>query len=105
MKRYNIVRYNEAAYVSIVVKMNEIERHCACDRVHLCIYTKNTLHFKNLKMAPLDQLQVVPMLNPDGVVVGNYRCSLSGRDMNRNYRTLLKEAFPCVWYTRNMVKR
>ncbi|XP_053497449.1 cytosolic carboxypeptidase 2 isoform X4 [Ictalurus furcatus] len=49
--------------------------------------------------------KVVPMLNPDGVVVGNYRCSLSGRDMNRNYRTLLKESFPCVWYTRNMVKR
>ncbi|XP_060770750.1 cytosolic carboxypeptidase 2 isoform X2 [Neoarius graeffei] len=49
--------------------------------------------------------KVVPMLNPDGVVVGNYRCSLAGRDMNRNYRTLLKESFPCVWYTRNMVKR
>ncbi|XP_030621197.1 cytosolic carboxypeptidase 2 [Chanos chanos] len=49
--------------------------------------------------------KVVPMLNPDGVVVGNYRCSLSGRDLNRNYRTLLREAFPCVWYTRNMVKR
>ncbi|XP_047676108.1 cytosolic carboxypeptidase 2 isoform X1 [Tachysurus fulvidraco] len=49
--------------------------------------------------------KIVPMLNPDGVVVGNYRCSLTGRDMNRNYRTLLKESFPCVWYTRNMVKR
>ncbi|XP_058264110.1 cytosolic carboxypeptidase 2 isoform X1 [Hemibagrus wyckioides] len=49
--------------------------------------------------------KIVPMLNPDGVVVGNYRCSLAGRDMNRNYHTLLKESFPCVWYTRNMVKR
>lgn len=45
------------------------------------------------------------MLNPDGVVVGNYRCSLAGRDLNRNYRTMLKNAFPCVWHTRNMVKR
>ncbi|KAM6960522.1 cytosolic carboxypeptidase 2 [Aplochiton taeniatus] len=49
--------------------------------------------------------KVVPMLNPDGVVVGNYRCSLAGRDLNRNYRTLLRDSFPCVWYTRNMVKR
>ncbi|KAJ8248917.1 hypothetical protein GJAV_G00229170 [Gymnothorax javanicus] len=49
--------------------------------------------------------KVVPMLNPDGVVVGNYRCSLAGRDLNRNYRTLLRDAFPCVWHTRNMVKR
>ncbi|KAM3870004.1 cytosolic carboxypeptidase 2 [Diretmus argenteus] len=49
--------------------------------------------------------KVVPMLNPDGVVVGNYRCSLAGRDLNRNYRTMLRDAFPCVWHTRNMVKR
>lgn len=50
-------------------------------------------------------LQVVPMLNPDGVVVGNYRCSLAGRDLNRNYKTLLRDSFPCVWHTRNMVER
>uniref|UniRef100_W5K071 Cytosolic carboxypeptidase 2 n=1 Tax=Astyanax mexicanus TaxID=7994 RepID=W5K071_ASTMX len=49
--------------------------------------------------------KVVPMLNPDGVVVGNYRCSLAGCDLNRNYRTLLRDSFPCVWYTRNMVKK
>jgi len=29
---------------------------------------------------------VVPMLNPDGVIVGNYRCSLSGYDMNRQWQ-------------------
>ncbi|KAI8469674.1 MAG: hypothetical protein J3K34DRAFT_368919 [Monoraphidium minutum] len=30
--------------------------------------------------------RVVPMLNPDGVVVGNYRCGLAGLDLNREYR-------------------
>ncbi|XP_056657735.1 cytosolic carboxypeptidase 2 isoform X1 [Monodelphis domestica] len=49
--------------------------------------------------------KVVPMLNPDGVIVGNYRCSLAGRDLNRHYKTILKESFPCIWYTRNMIKR
>jgi murein tripeptide amidase MpaA len=29
--------------------------------------------------------KIVPMLNPDGVIVGNYRCSLSGFDLNRQY--------------------
>lgn len=24
--------------------------------------------------------KIVPMLNPDGVIVGNYRCSLAGGD-------------------------
>jgi murein tripeptide amidase MpaA len=27
--------------------------------------------------------KVVPMLNPDGVALGNYRTGLSGRDFNR----------------------
>lgn len=27
--------------------------------------------------------KIVPMLNPDGVIIGNYRCSLSGHDLNR----------------------
>uniref|UniRef100_A0A8C9IQ46 Cytosolic carboxypeptidase 2 n=1 Tax=Piliocolobus tephrosceles TaxID=591936 RepID=A0A8C9IQ46_9PRIM len=49
--------------------------------------------------------KVLPMLNPDGVIVGNYRCSLAGRDLNRHYKTILKESFPCIWYTRNMIKR
>ncbi|XP_038621151.1 cytosolic carboxypeptidase 2 [Tachyglossus aculeatus] len=49
--------------------------------------------------------KVVPMLNPDGVVVGNSRCSLTGRDMNRRYGTILKDSFPCIWHTSKMIKR
>ena len=30
--------------------------------------------------------KIVPMLNPDGVIHGNYRCCLAGTDMNRRYR-------------------
>ena len=29
--------------------------------------------------------KIVPMLNPDGVIVGNYRCSLAGLDLNRQW--------------------
>uniref|UniRef100_A0A8C4UIA0 Cytosolic carboxypeptidase 2 n=1 Tax=Falco tinnunculus TaxID=100819 RepID=A0A8C4UIA0_FALTI len=49
--------------------------------------------------------KVVPMLNPDGVVVGNSRCSLAGRDPNRAYRTALRGSFPSVWHLRAMVER
>jgi murein tripeptide amidase MpaA len=31
--------------------------------------------------------KIIPMLNPDGVIVGNYRCSLSGLDLNRQWIT------------------
>ncbi|KAK5622264.1 Cytosolic carboxypeptidase 2 [Crenichthys baileyi] len=61
--------------------------------------------FLDFLLGDSDDAKVVPMLNPDGVVVGNYRCSLTGRDLNRNYKTLLKDSFPCVWHTRNMVER
>ncbi|CAG5096104.1 Oidioi.mRNA.OKI2018_I69.XSR.g14474.t1.cds [Oikopleura dioica] len=47
--------------------------------------------------------KVIPMLNPDGVIVGNYRCSLAGRDLNRRYKTTLREAFPAIYaLTRNV---
>ena len=49
--------------------------------------------------------KIVPMLNPDGVIVGNYRCSLAGRDLNRNYKTVLKDSYPSVWHTRQMIRR
>jgi murein tripeptide amidase MpaA len=29
--------------------------------------------------------KLFPMINPDGVIHGNYRCSLSGRDLNRRW--------------------
>ena len=45
------------------------------------------------------------MLNPDGVIVGNYRCSLTGRDLNRNYRTKLPDAYPTVWYAKQFIKK
>ncbi|XP_066043104.1 cytosolic carboxypeptidase 2 isoform X2 [Chamaea fasciata] len=49
--------------------------------------------------------KVVPMLNPDGVVVGNSRCSLAGRDPNRAYGLALPGSFPGVWHLRAMVQR
>lgn len=28
-------------------------------------------------------IKIIPMVNPDGVVIGNYRTGLSGKDFNR----------------------
>lgn len=49
--------------------------------------------------------KLVPMLNPDGVIVGNNRCSLTGRDLNRQYRTVIRETYPSIWYTKLMIRR
>jgi hypothetical protein len=37
---------------------------------------------------------IVPMLNPDGVVAGNFRTSFSGKDLNRQFNQLNKYVFP-----------
>jgi len=37
---------------------------------------------------------VVPMVNPDGVMVGNYRCSLAGLDLNRQWQKPRKRITP-----------
>ncbi|KAB0799155.1 hypothetical protein PPYR_07035 [Photinus pyralis] len=49
--------------------------------------------------------KLVPMLNPDGVIVGNTRCSLTGKDLNRQYRTVIRETYPSIWYTKLLIKR
>ena len=38
--------------------------------------------------------KIVPMLNPDGVIIGNYRCSLSAHDLNRQYVSPSPKLFP-----------
>lgn len=42
-------------------------------------------------------------MNPDGVIHGNYRCSLSGRDLNRRWTKPSKDLFPEVYYIKNQV--
>ena len=45
--------------------------------------------------------KVVPMLNPDGVVLGNYRCSLMGFDLNRHWQEPSPWAHPTLVACKN----
>ena len=45
------------------------------------------------------------MLNVDGVIVGNSRCCLLGQDLNRQYGTVLREAFPQIYHTKVILRR
>ena len=44
------------------------------------------------------------MLNIDGVIIGNYRCNLSGADLNRQYLEPSKKAHPTIYYTKQVNK-
>merc|ERR1711871_1907428 len=45
------------------------------------------------------------MLNIDGVVVGNYRCSLAGVDLNRHWLDPSRKLHPTIHYTKQMMRR
>ena len=49
--------------------------------------------------------KIIPMLNPDGVILGNYRCSLSGQDLNRQWINATSRAFPEIYATKLMFKK
>lgn len=44
------------------------------------------------------------MLNVDGVIIGNYRTSLSGNDLNRQYSQPEKRLHPEVCSLKNVIK-
>jgi hypothetical protein len=48
--------------------------------------------------------KLVPMLNPDGVIQGNYRCSLAGTDLNRRYVDPNPHFFPTVHALKDMME-
>jgi hypothetical protein len=51
-------------------------------------------------MRKLLVFKIVPMLNPDGVLVGNFRTNLSGDDLNRRFDTPSQFFHPSVNYSK-----
>ena len=45
---------------------------------------------------------IVPMVNPDGVIMGNNRSSAAGRDLNREYIETNKELYPEVFLIKDL---
>jgi hypothetical protein len=50
----------------------------------------------NSALLKLLVFKIVPMINPDGVIVGNFRTNLTGEDLNRRYDTPSKAFHPTV---------
>ena len=49
--------------------------------------------------------KIVPMLNPDGVINGNYRCSLAGCDLNRRWKYPSEILHPTVYHCKKLILR
>ncbi|KAM6119333.1 LOW QUALITY PROTEIN: cytosolic carboxypeptidase 4 [Pterocles gutturalis] len=47
--------------------------------------------------------KIVPMINPDGVINGNHRCSLSGDDLNRQWLTPSSLLHPTIYHAKGLL--
>ena len=47
--------------------------------------------------------KIIPMMNPDGVICGNYRTSLAGCDLNRRWINSNELLHPEIYYTKLMI--
>ena len=46
---------------------------------------------------------IIPMLNPDGVILGNYRCNLAGVDLNRQWKYPSKTLHPTIFHMKSLM--
>jgi len=49
--------------------------------------------------------KIVPMINPDGVVRGNYRFSAAGYDLNRRWKHCYESSHPEIYHLKTMIKK
>lgn len=54
-----------------------------CKNTEIAIFMRKHYIFK-----------IIPMLNPDGVIIGNFRTGISGKDFNREFHCPDKDVFP-----------
>lgn len=48
--------------------------------------------------------KIVPMINPDGVTIGNTRCSFIGKDVNRLFGHPNQKLTPEPYFLRQLIK-
>ncbi|XP_070123063.1 cytosolic carboxypeptidase 4 isoform X3 [Equus caballus] len=47
--------------------------------------------------------KIIPMLNPDGVINGNHRCSLRGEDLNRQWLSPRAHLQPTIYHAKGLL--
>lgn len=56
------------------------------------------------KLREMFIFKIVPMLNPDGVINGNHRCSLAAEDLNRRWDNPCPKLHPTIFHTKGLLQ-
>jgi len=66
-------------------------------------YITSATHPDAIELRKRVIFKIIPMTNPDGVIVGNYRTSLSGNDLNRQFINPNTKLHPIVCAIKSLV--
>ncbi|XP_052795258.1 cytosolic carboxypeptidase 1-like [Mya arenaria] len=58
----------------------------------------------SVKLRNMYIFKIVPMLNPDGVINGNHRCSLAGEDLNRRWDNPCPRLHPTIFHCKGLLQ-
>ncbi|NXY68803.1 CBPC4 carboxypeptidase, partial [Glareola pratincola] len=101
-KRDDLEQFCNRPYVFLVARVHPGESNASW-------VMKGTLEFL-VSSDPIADLlrkcfifKIVPMLNPDGVINGSHRCSLSGDDLNRQWLTPSSQLHPTIYHTKGLL--
>ncbi|KAM6409380.1 cytosolic carboxypeptidase 4 [Rhynochetos jubatus] len=101
-KREDLEQFSSRPYVFLMARVHPGESNASW-------VMKGTLEFL-VGSDPIADLlrkcfifKIVPMLNPDGVINGNHRCSLSGDDLNRQWLTPSSQLHPTIYHAKGLL--
>ncbi|KAM6426071.1 cytosolic carboxypeptidase 4 isoform 3-T3 [Liasis olivaceus] len=100
--RDDLKQFRDRPYVVLMARVHPGESNASW-------VMKGTLEFL-LSSDPLADLlrqcfifKIIPMLNPDGVISGHQRCSLSGDDLNRQWLSPSSVYHPTIYHTKGLL--
>uniref|UniRef100_A0A8C3JZ52 ATP/GTP binding protein like 1 n=1 Tax=Calidris pygmaea TaxID=425635 RepID=A0A8C3JZ52_9CHAR len=101
-KRDDLEQFYDRPYVFLMARVHPGESNASW-------VMKGTLEFL-VSSDPIADLlrkcfifKIVPMLNPDGVINGSHRCSLSGDDLNRQWLTPNSQLHPTIYHAKGLL--
>mmetsp|Transcript_29004 Transcript_29004/g.93423 ORF Transcript_29004/g.93423 Transcript_29004/m.93423 type:complete len:424 (+) Transcript_29004:1258-2529(+) len=73
--------------------------------MHGCIDFLLSSHEEAKKLRQQFVFKIVPMINPDGVIIGNYRTGMAGNDLNRKWKNPCPTLQPTIHHMKEMMAR
>ena len=97
------MRHSKKKVIYIQARLHAAESHGSIIMRHL-IKDITINHAKYDKLLSKCIIKLIPMVNPDGVVIGNSRSSFAGCDLNRRFSNPDAVMHPEIYFLKESMK-